>query len=86
VPEFAWQRPDGATVIRTFGAATDEPVLGDWDGNGTTNLGVRKPATATRSHRPRHLDPGHGQVQPAQASSATSTQKSVSTVRFGDPR
>ena len=30
-----------------FGAATDQPVVGDWDGDGRTDVGVRTPATRT---------------------------------------
>ncbi|MGH3362482.1 MAG: M23 family metallopeptidase [Nocardioides sp.] len=33
-------------VIR-FGTGTDQPVTGDWDGNGRHNVGVRTPATRT---------------------------------------
>ena len=33
----------------TFGTATDEPVLGDWDGDGHGNVGVFTPATRTFS-------------------------------------
>jgi len=35
----------------TFGAGTDDPVLGDWDGDGHANLGVRTAATSTFSLR-----------------------------------
>lgn len=31
----------------TFGSGTDDPVLGDWDGDGHANLGIRTPATST---------------------------------------
>ena len=34
--------PDIATPM---GATTDVPVVGDWDGNGTTTIGVFRPAT-----------------------------------------
>lgn len=30
----------------TFGTSADEPVLGDWDGDGRTDLGVRRPETS----------------------------------------
>ncbi len=33
-------------VIR-FGTGTDQPITGDWDGNGRANVGVRTPATRT---------------------------------------
>lgn len=33
----------------TFGTSTDEPVLGDWDGDGHANVGVFTPATRTFS-------------------------------------
>jgi hypothetical protein len=36
----------GPKVIR-FGTSTDQPVVGDWDGDGRTNPGVRTPETRT---------------------------------------
>ncbi|WP_165807213.1 M23 family metallopeptidase [Nocardioides currus] len=36
---FVVNEPAGARVM-VFGNATDEPVLGDWDGDGTVNVGV----------------------------------------------
>jgi hypothetical protein len=39
-----------STVV--LGTATDLPVTGDWDGNGTTDLGVWSPSTATYQLRP----------------------------------
>ncbi len=35
--------------VITFGTSTDEPVLGDWDGDGRANVGVLSPATKTFS-------------------------------------
>lgn len=38
----------GAKTSRTvvFGTARDEPIVGDWNGDGTTDVGVRKAGTA----------------------------------------
>lgn len=36
---FVVNDPAGARVLM-FGKATDEPVVGDWDGDGATNLGI----------------------------------------------
>lgn len=47
---FVVQRPpkDKRTPLRVrMGVATDEPVMGDWDGNGNVNAGVFRPATGT---------------------------------------
>lgn len=44
---FLIYRPGGDPRVREFGRATDDPVLGDWDGNGGANLGVRTPSTRT---------------------------------------
>ncbi len=33
--------------VITFGTSTDDPVLGDWDGDGRANVGVRSPRTKT---------------------------------------
>ena len=41
---FQVQRAGAEPVVITFGKGTDEPMLGDWDGNGTANVGVRRPA------------------------------------------
>lgn len=49
--EFRWLRPDGTTAVRKLGTSTDEPVAGDWDGNGNTNPGIRTPATSTFTMR-----------------------------------
>ncbi|MFT3871698.1 MAG: peptidoglycan DD-metalloendopeptidase family protein [Nocardioides sp.] len=35
------------TKTTVFGTASEDPVLGDWDGNGHANVGVRDPATKT---------------------------------------
>jgi Peptidase family M23 len=45
--EFRIQRPGAPAKVITFGTATDQPVPGDWDGNGRLNVGVRTPATRT---------------------------------------
>jgi hypothetical protein len=39
--------PDGSTTKLAVGDADDLPVTGDWDGNGTTDLGVYDQGTAT---------------------------------------
>jgi murein DD-endopeptidase MepM/ murein hydrolase activator NlpD len=41
---FQVQRPGAAPVVITFGKGTDEPLLGDWDGDGIANVAVRRPA------------------------------------------
>jgi murein DD-endopeptidase MepM/ murein hydrolase activator NlpD len=45
--KFRIRRPDRAPRVVAFGSATDQPVVGDWDGDGRTDLGVRTPATRT---------------------------------------
>ncbi len=40
-------RPRREPKVMNFGAATDEPVLGDWDGDGRVNPGIRTPETRT---------------------------------------
>ena len=45
--QFRIQRPDRAPKVIAFGASTDQPVVGDWDGDGRTDVGVRTPATRT---------------------------------------
>lgn len=37
--------------VVNFGGASDDPVPGDWDGNGTMNPGVRRPDTRTFTMR-----------------------------------
>jgi hypothetical protein len=46
---FRILRPGKAPLVRTYGGSTDDPVTGDWDGNGTMNVGVRNPTTKTFS-------------------------------------
>ena len=43
--QFLVQRAGKAPKRMRLGTATDEPVLGDWDGNGKANLGVWTPET-----------------------------------------
>ncbi len=38
---FVINDPAGARIL-TFGGATDDPVVGDWDGDGAVNLGIRR--------------------------------------------
>lgn len=42
---FVVNEPTGARVLM-FGNATDEPVVGDWDGDGGVNVGIRRPKKA----------------------------------------
>lgn len=44
---FQIMRADQTPKVVPFGTATDQPVVGDWDGDGRTNPGVRTPATRT---------------------------------------
>ncbi len=54
---FRIYRSGTAPILRTFGGSTDDPVVGDWDGNGTMNLGVRNPKTKTfRMKLPRRTN------------------------------
>ena len=41
---FLVQRPGNTPKVLRFGTSTDEPVVGDWDGDGRANPGVRAPA------------------------------------------
>ncbi len=43
---FVVQRPAQTPREIAFGRGTDQPLVGDWDGNGRANLGVRAPATS----------------------------------------
>ena len=47
--QFRIQRPDRAPKVVRFGGSTDQPVVGDWDGDGYTDVGVRTPGTRTFS-------------------------------------
>ncbi|KQY64117.1 peptidoglycan DD-metalloendopeptidase family protein [Nocardioides sp. Root140] len=49
VAEYRIRRPDGSTLVKRLGTSTDEPVVGDWEGNGVANPGVWSPATRTFS-------------------------------------
>lgn len=42
--EFRIRRADGSIAVRRYGLPTDEPVPGDWDGNGRVNVGVYRPS------------------------------------------
>jgi hypothetical protein len=44
---FVVQRPGLAPTEIPFGNATDQPFLGDWDGNGRVNVGVRVPESSS---------------------------------------
>ena len=47
--QFRIQRPDRGPKVVSFGGSTDQPVVGDWDGDGYTDVGVRTPGTRTFS-------------------------------------
>lgn len=49
--QFLIQSPTGSTITYTYGIATDEPVLGDWDGNGAANIGIWRPSTLSFGER-----------------------------------
>ncbi len=49
--QFRIQRPDRGPRVVELGTATDQPVVGDWDGDGKSDVGVRSPATRTFSLR-----------------------------------
>jgi hypothetical protein len=55
---FQIHRPGTSPQVVSFGGPTDEPVVGDWDGNGTINPGVRTPATRKFTLR----SPGTGTI------------------------
>ena len=44
---FQIHRPDKGPKVIPFGGGADQPVVGDWDGDGRVNPGVRTPATKT---------------------------------------
>ncbi len=44
---FRVNRPNRPPKVLKLGTGTDQPVVGDWDGDGRTNAGVRTPATKT---------------------------------------
>ncbi len=46
-PTLQQAMPDGSTRVTAVGRGTDEPVLGDWDGDGVLTLGVRGPRSRT---------------------------------------
>ncbi|MEZ5094202.1 peptidoglycan DD-metalloendopeptidase family protein [Nocardioides sp.] len=47
--KFLIRRAHKPAKVIEYGTATDDPVLGDWDGNGRENIGVRNAATRTFS-------------------------------------
>ncbi len=44
---FEVLRPGRTPLVRRMGTSTDEPVLGDWDGNGVASIGVFTPGSST---------------------------------------
>lgn len=44
---FQVRRPDRSPKVIAFGGGADQPVVGDWDGDGWVNPGVRTPGTKT---------------------------------------
>lgn len=52
--QFRVLRADGTVKKMSMGTATDEPLLGDWDGDGLANPGIRTPTGSTfRLRTPR---------------------------------
>ena len=47
--KFLIQSPTGKVLRRRWGLPTDEPIIGDWDGDGHDNIGVYTPSTSTFS-------------------------------------
>jgi hypothetical protein len=47
VAQFRIDRPDRRPKVIRLGTSTDQPVVGDWDGNRRANAGVRTPETRT---------------------------------------
>jgi hypothetical protein len=45
--EFRIRRPGEPDKVIRFGTSTDQPVPGDWNGDGRLNVGVRTPSTRT---------------------------------------
>lgn len=41
---FQVRRPGLPNKVLKMGTSTDEPLLGDWDGDGRANVGIRRPA------------------------------------------
>lgn len=48
---FQVYREGRTPAVKPFGTSVDEPVTGDWDGNGNANPGVRNPTTRTFTTR-----------------------------------
>lgn len=44
---FVTERAGQDPLVRTFGTSIDDPVIGDWDGNGSTNVGIRTSSSRT---------------------------------------
>lgn len=44
---FTIRRPEQRNSFQRFGLGSDTPLLGDWDGNGRSNVGVYRPSTGT---------------------------------------
>jgi hypothetical protein len=45
--KFHITMPDGTEQVVAFGRPTDNPFLGDWDGDGYVDVGVRRPESST---------------------------------------
>lgn len=45
--QFNVRRPGQSPQVIKFGRSTDMPIVGDWDGDGHANVGVRTPLTRT---------------------------------------
>jgi hypothetical protein len=48
---FRIYRSGRTPITKRYGTAADDPVPGDWDGNGTVNVGVRNPSSKTFTMR-----------------------------------
>ena len=46
-PAFYVRREPKADKVIKFGTSSDQPLLGDWDGDGRANPGVRNPGSKT---------------------------------------
>ncbi len=44
VGDFILRRPGAAALRVDYGRPTDQPVVGDWNGDGVTDIGIRRPA------------------------------------------
>ena len=69
--QFRIQRPDRGPKVVSFGSSTDQPVVGDWDGDGTNGVSGR------RAPGPSRCGPRRG--SPASSSASRATCRSPAT-------